>query len=128
MTAAVVGAAVLLLVGEHAHMHQHIIDHQRLAQHLLGLKPQLAAQPHGPALSPAHPGRGSNENTNGLLHQFFPKGMDFSTVDQRDLDIALELLNNRPRKCLNYRAPADIFWCQSVRYASGYNLGFVKPK
>jgi IS30 family transposase len=47
--------------------------------------------------------RGTNENTNGLLRQFFPKGMDFSTVLKTDVDRALKLLNNRPRKCLNYR-------------------------
>ena len=54
--------------------------------------------------------RGTNENTNGLLRQFFPKGMDFRTVLQTDVDIALELLNNRPRKCLNYRTPNEVFW------------------
>ena len=54
--------------------------------------------------------RGTNENTNGLLRQFFPKGMDFEKVMQSNVDIALELLNNRPRKCLNYRTPAEVFW------------------
>jgi IS30 family transposase len=42
--------------------------------------------------------RGTNENTNGLLRQFFLKGMDFEKVMQSNVDIALELLNNRPRK------------------------------
>jgi hypothetical protein len=46
--------------------------------------------------------RGTNENTNGLLRQFFPKGMDFGMVIKLDVDIALEQLNNRPRKCSNY--------------------------
>ena len=54
--------------------------------------------------------RGTNENTNGLLRQFFPKGMDFGRIMQSDVDIALELLNNRPRKCLNYRTPTEVFW------------------
>jgi IS30 family transposase len=54
--------------------------------------------------------RGTNENTNGLLRQFFPKGMDFGTILQLDVDRALELLNNRPRKCLNYRTPTEVFW------------------
>ena len=62
--------------------------------------------------------RGTNENTNGLLRQFFPKGMDFGTVRQTDVDIALELLNNRPRKCLNYRTPAEVFWSDPMRCAS----------
>ena len=62
--------------------------------------------------------RGTNENTNGLLRQFFPKGMDFGMVTQSDVDIALELLNNRPRKCLNYRTPTEVFWSEPMRCAS----------
>ena len=62
--------------------------------------------------------RGTNENTNGLLRQFFPKGMDFSKVLQTDVDKALKLLNNRPRKCLNYRTPTEVFWNKPRRCAS----------
>jgi IS30 family transposase len=62
--------------------------------------------------------RGTNENTNGLLRQFFPKGMDFSTVLKTDVDRALKLLNNRPRKCLNYRTPKEVFWSNPMRCAS----------
>lgn len=62
--------------------------------------------------------RGTNENTNGLLRQFFPKGMDFGTIIQLDVDIALELLNNRPRKCLNYRTPTEVFCSKTMRCAS----------
>ena len=62
--------------------------------------------------------RGTNENTNGLLRQFFPKGMDFSILRQLDVDRALELLNNRPRKCLNYRTPTEVFWSEPMRCAS----------
>lgn len=53
--------------------------------------------------------RGTNENTNGLLRQFFPKGTDFNLVSQKEIDAAIYLLNNRPRKCLKYRTPAEIF-------------------
>lgn len=53
--------------------------------------------------------RGANENINGLLRQFFPKGTDFREVRQPELDYATELLNDRPRKRLGYRTPNDIF-------------------
>jgi IS30 family transposase len=62
--------------------------------------------------------RGTNENTNGLLRQFFPKGMDFKKVMQSDVDKAMELLNNRPRKCLNYRTPTEVFWSKPLCCAS----------
>ncbi|MBN2210008.1 MAG: IS30 family transposase [Sedimentisphaerales bacterium] len=62
--------------------------------------------------------RGANENTNGLLRQFFPKGMDFSMIDQTQVDRAQDLLNNRPRKCINYRTPAEVFWSKPKRCAS----------
>jgi IS30 family transposase len=62
--------------------------------------------------------RGTNENTNGLLRQFFPKGTDFGTIIQLDVDIALKLLNNRPRKCLNYRTPTEVFWSKPKCCAS----------
>ncbi len=62
--------------------------------------------------------RGTNENTNGLLRQFFPKGMDFSKITQADVDKAVALLNNRPRKCLTYRTPTVVFWGEPMRCAS----------
>ena len=51
--------------------------------------------------------RGSNENTNGLLRQYLPKGMDLSTVSQQRLNQIAKLLNTRPRKTLGYIAPVD---------------------
>ena len=52
--------------------------------------------------------RGTNENTNGLLRQYFPKGTDFSKITEEDIGFAVKKLNNRPRKCLNYRSPHEL--------------------
>jgi IS30 family transposase len=57
--------------------------------------------------------RGSNENTNGLLRQYFPDGLDLSTFSQAKLNAVARRLNERPRKTLNYQTPAEIFY-QSV--------------
>ncbi len=53
--------------------------------------------------------RGINENTNGLLRQFFPKGTDFAEVAKEEIKHAVELLNNRPRKTRGYKTPNQLF-------------------
>lgn len=50
--------------------------------------------------------RGTNENTNGLLRQYWPKQTDFKTVDEAEVDQVVTSLNNRPRKILGYQTPA----------------------
>jgi len=53
--------------------------------------------------------RGLNENTNGLLRQYFPKHTSFLKVSQDDVNDAVYQLNHRPRKCLGYRTPHEVF-------------------
>jgi len=58
--------------------------------------------------------RGTNENTNGLIRQFFPKKSPFAKVTQEDVDKVVRLLNRRPRKRLGYLTPFETFHCTSI--------------
>ena len=66
--------------------------------------PIYFAKPHAPWQ------RGTNENTNGLLRFFFPKGFDFRTISDEDFDRVIDLLNHRPRKCLGWKTSAEVFF------------------
>lgn len=65
--------------------------------------PVYFAHPHSPWQ------RGTNENTNKLLRQFIPKGADIAKVTEQELKRYTGLLNNRPRKCLGFATPAEVF-------------------
>jgi IS30 family transposase len=54
--------------------------------------------------------RGTNENTNGLIRQYFPKGTDFRDVTHHEVRRVENSLNNRPRKCLDFRTPNEVFF------------------
>lgn len=53
--------------------------------------------------------RGTNENTNGLIRQYFPKGTDFRTISHCEVSRVENLLNNRPRQCLDFETPTAVF-------------------
>ena len=76
-------------------------DHQRMAKEL------------DASVYFAHPysswERGTNENTNGLIRQFFPKKMSLLNVSEKALQSTVDRLNNRPRKSLNWRTPHEVF-------------------
>jgi transposase, IS30 family len=62
------------------------------------------ADPHSPWQ------RGCNENTNGLLRRYFPKGFDFRLASDKLIQVVVDKLNHRPRKCLNYRTAYEVFF------------------
>lgn len=68
----------------------------------LGLKVYFA-NPHAPWE------RGTNENTNGLIREYFPKGTDFRKITKSQVDSMVISMNNRPRKCLGYQTPREVF-------------------
>ncbi len=53
--------------------------------------------------------RGTNENTNGLLRRYFPKGTNFKNLTKEEVDNAVWAINNRPRKCLGFKTPLEVF-------------------
>ena len=80
---------------------KEMAEHERLAQQL---KIQVFfADPHAPWQ------RGTNENTNGLLRQYLPKGTDLSGYTQRELNAMAHRLNTRPRKCLDFATPLEVY-------------------
>jgi IS30 family transposase len=80
-------------------------DHERIAKEL------------NTAVYFAHPysswERGTNENMNGLVRQYFPKKHNFVTITQEEIEFVMERLNNRPRKCLGFKSPNQVFFNHS---------------
>jgi len=54
--------------------------------------------------------RGTNENTNGLIRQYYPKGTDFRDVSHQDVRRVEKLINTRPRACLGFKTPYEVFF------------------
>ena len=92
---------------------KEMAEHERLAQRLA--IQIFFADPHSPWQ------RGTNENTNGLLRQYLPKGTDLSRYTQRELNAIAHRLNTRPRKCLGFAPPLEVY--AHLRHYSPVALG-----
>lgn len=109
-TAEAVSRAITTLLALHASkVHTPAADNGReFAQHLV-IADELEAD-----FFFAHPyhswERGLNENTNGLVRQYFPKKSDFSKITRADLQRVMERLNHRPRKTLKLKTPQQVFF------------------
>ena len=62
--------------------------------------------------------RGTSENTNGLIRQYIPKKQDFALISEEDILFVTERLNNRPRKCLAFRTPSEVYFSEAVALAT----------
>ena len=117
-TASAVRQAIVRLLGKMKHrVHtitsdngKEFAEHEAIAQHL------------NTGFYFAHPyaswERGLNENINGLIRQYFPKKMDFSSITQKQLNLVMKKLNHRPRKTLNSRTPYEVFFNINVALQS----------
>ena len=92
---------------------KEMAEHERLA-HRLSIQ-VFFADPQSPWQ------RGTNENTHGLLRQYLPKGTDLSGYTQRELNAIAHQLNTRPRKCLHWATPLEVF--TQLRHPSPVALG-----
>jgi len=90
---------------------KEMAQHRQLSE-MTGLAIYFA-DPHSPWQ------RGICENTNGLLRQYFPKGTDLSVHSQRQLDAVAWQMNTRPRKTLNWRSPAEVFFEHYIKARDG---------
>ncbi len=110
-------AIVRLLSNMKASVHTVTSDNgKEFAEH------EVIAQQLNAGFYFAHPyaswERGLNENINGLIRQYFPKKMDFSTITQKQLNLVMKKLNHRPRKTLNSKTPHEVFFNINVALQS----------
>ena len=110
-TQAVSDAMISLLTPFAACVHTLTTDNgKEFAQH------ERIAKQLGADFFFAHPyaswERGANENMNGLIRQFFPKKMAFESITLNDIKLAMHHLNHRPRKCLGFKTPHEVFMKQ----------------
>jgi len=85
-------------------------QHERIAEELDA--DFFFAHPLNPYLDYASWERGANENMNGLIRQFFPEKMGFDAITPDQVAFAMHRLNHRPRKCLGFKTPHEVFMNQ----------------
>ena len=71
--------------------------------------------------------RGTNENINGLLREIYPKRFDFSTITQNELDVVVNIINNRPSKCLGYKTFRGLYCNINITWSVALILTIYHP-